>query len=157
MGLKRYKTPSKYNIMFGLMREPSDPEKLLTPSLVWVNASHRNYNDYDVRGGFVFFGIWHYGLGLGICWNRSLDRKKQLVLEAKKRGFDYNVKFRFSNNDYTYESISEDRNEGADLYMYDKKEDGTEYFGIACPHHTFTRCFHKIRNRNGEWADIIEK
>lgn len=47
---------------------PDDPEKLVTPGIVWVNTSHDKFKDrgYDLRGGIILIGWWHYSIGIGI-------------------------------------------------------------------------------------------
>lgn len=43
---------------------PADPEKLVLPGVVWLSASHPKYESFQLRGGAVLIGWWHWALAV---------------------------------------------------------------------------------------------
>lgn len=58
-----------YTVRLDLHASPDDPEKLVTPGIILVNAQHPKLAKHGCKGLCLFVGWWHWGAS--ICIGRA--------------------------------------------------------------------------------------
>lgn len=62
-------------IRVGFRATPDDPEKLVTPGVIFVNARHPKLAKHGCEGFCLFIGWWHWSAS--ICIGRAQNATKQ--------------------------------------------------------------------------------
>ena len=54
------------NYRFKIGRDKEDVEKLVIPSIIFINTNHESFKETRLKGFMVCFGWWDYSIKFGI-------------------------------------------------------------------------------------------